>query len=154
MILPLTIVTPSTPLNTVSSSPPLPNSTDIPPLTDNVVCNRAPGSTIPVANLPSPVDCTLRVVPPPFIVFLSRLEYGTKPSDIIDYLINKGIDTSSIRCQSLTPANLPGRLSASFKIIAPSLVGKTIVNPNFWPCNMIVKEFTNRPTSKRSKPKN
>lgn len=153
VILPVTIVTPNTPLNNVPSSPPLPTSTDNPPLTSDV-CNRSPGSAISVANLPSPSDCTLRVVPPPFVVFLSRLEYGTKPNDIMNYLANKGIDTSSIRCQSLTPANLPGRLSASFKLIAPTLIGKTIVNPNFWPSNMIVKEFSNRPRSKSSKPKN
>lgn len=108
-------------------------------------------SSISTSN---PETCTLRVVPPPFTIFLSRLEYGTKPSDIIDYIIQKNIDTSSIRCLSLTADNLQGRMSASFKLIAPLSTGKIIVNPDFWPRNMLVKEFINRPSPRISSSKN
>lgn len=110
---------------------------------DNVQTSTDPG-----------VNCTLRVVPPPFVVFVSRLQYGTKPSDIIDYILKKGVDTNYIRCHSLTADNLTGRFSASFKIIAPLTIGKMLANPTFWPSNMIVKEFTNRPSTKKSNSKN
>lgn len=99
-------------------------------------------------------DCALRIVPPPFAVFLSRLEYGTKPSAILNYIAKKGIDTISIRCLSLTADNLPGRISASFKLLAPSSTGKILLNPDFWPRDILVKEFTNRHNAKSSSSKN
>lgn len=132
--------------------------TPIGPSADREPPTTAPDTNITKANIQTSTDpdvnCTLRVVPPPFVVFVSRLQYGTRPTDIIEYISNKGVDTNYIRCQSLTADNLPGRLSASFKIIAPLPTGKMLADPTFWPKNMVVKEFTNRPSTNKSNPKN
>lgn len=101
--------------------------------------------TQPVANQMVELvndTCTLTVVPPPFIVFLSRLEYGTKPSDVASYINSKGIDIGNTRCQCLTRENLPGRISSSFKIYTTGLIGKKLLDTNFWPPGVLIREFS------------
>lgn len=95
------------------------------------------------SNLES-VPCSLKVVPPPFILFVARLEYGTKSTDIIKYLESRNIDINSLRCQCLTPDNIPDKLSSSFKIYAPQNIGKKLLDTSIWPSNILVREFSPR----------
>lgn len=107
------------------------------------VLSRSPS---PVVNGTDPVGGSLlRVVLPPKVIFLSRLQYGTTPSEILDYIEAAGIDPTLLQCYGLTPSNDPSRIIASFKLIVPEALLSRLLDVNFWPANLIVKEFSSRP---------
>ena len=82
-------------------------------------------------------SATLEVVLPQKTIFLSRLKYGTSSVNIMNYIETAGVDINKIRCICLTAENLVGHDTASFKLLVPMVLFKKLVDPHFWPANIL-----------------
>lgn len=87
----------------------------------------------------------LRVILPPKVIFISRLQYGTKVEDIIKFIGSGGVETELLKCYCLTPDGLSDRMMSSFKLIVPDGLFNKLMDKNFWPKKILIKEFKPRP---------
>ena len=108
-------------------------------------CSEISDITQPLENGKKSTSAILTIIKPPRVIFLSRLQYGTKPSDILRYIETGGIDTSFLKCFCLTPADLPDRITASFKLIVPENIFDRLMARKFWPDKILINEFKPRP---------
>lgn len=109
-----------------------------------------PPVLVTIVDSPSKSAATLEVVLPQKTIFLARLKYGTSSNNIMTYIEAGGIDINKIKCICLTAENLVNRDTASFKLIVPELFFNKLVDPKFWPANLLVREFEKRSSSKNS----
>lgn len=87
----------------------------------------------------------LRAIPPKKAVFVSRLAFETSSEDINFFIkskISMDAEISTYKFNYSQPREI-----ASFKIIVPDQYFNMLLDPNFWPTNTFVREFTARQNS-------
>ena len=83
----------------------------------------------------------LKIIAPRKTVFASRFSVDTTVNDVEFYIkTNLGIED----CNDVQIYKINARNRASFKIIVPESIFDSLVNPQFWPKNTIVRQFIYR----------
>lgn len=102
---------------------------------------------------PTPI---LKAASVPKSIFISRLDPETKESEVIQYITHySSIPHDLISCKKLSSRAHNGStpLVSSFRILVPEQYFPNVVNPGFWPDNLLVKEFVphqkHRPQSQK-----
>lgn len=95
-------------------------------------------------------SCDLVVVPPRKTIFISRLACSTSEENIRSYILSKCSEFNDNDCTIFKFNYTTPRDISSFKIIVPHHIFEVIVNENFWPCGVLVKEFIPRERHRRN----
>lgn len=81
----------------------------------------------------------LRAVPPKKTIFVSRLHYDTTSESVDLYIRNAIGSDADISIQKFNFSQ--PRSISSFKITISTDIFETLINPNFWPTNTLVREY-------------
>ena len=105
----------------------IPNLENTPPKVDNLQNGHHP----------------LRAIPPKKQIFVSRLASNTTVEDVDFYIKNIIGQNSDISIYKFSFAQ--PRTISSFKLTVPLEIFETLLEPNFWPINTMVREYIFRP---------
>lgn len=106
------------------------------PVNNNIVYNPP---TINMNNAENELTNQLKIIPPKKSIFISRFAFDTSVEDINFYIkskLNFGADISINKFTYSQPRSI-----TSFKLTVPANLYETIVNPDFWPNNTLVREY-------------
>lgn len=105
----------------------------------NTVQTKKSGSSAAQPNL---APRQLRVVRPRRTIFISRLAPDSIDLDLIHYVNSKFGETLDIHCVKINPIRARG--ISSFRLTVPYELFDKIVDPEFWPLGILVREFVHR----------
>lgn len=90
-----------------------------------------------------PSDVRLASVEPKKCIFVSRLKPNTSISDVIRHVMQRiKVDKDHVSCLKITPKTILNPYFAAFKLDVPENVFEIVLSPEFWPANVVAREFT------------